>query len=389
MPWNWQNPDWPHFTWDSSRISAAEERFLLGAGVAIGAARHLAQDAHNQLVVELMSAEAVTTSAIEGEILDRASVQSSIQRELGLASDKRRATAAERGIAEMAVDLYRTFAQPLSHEMLFAWHRMVAAGRTDLADIGRYRTDPEPMQIVSGPIGAATVHFEAPPAAQVSAEMSGFVVWFNRTAPGGADFLPAIARAGVAHLYFESIHPFEDGNGRIGRAVAQKAMAQSFGQPVLVSLAPTILARRKVYYQALESANRSNEITAWLVWFADIAMEAQRRSLAQVEFILAKAKLLDRLRGQLNERQQKALLRMFREGPEGFAGGLSAGNYSVITGASPATTTRDLADLVDKGALLRTGERKHARYRLHLPPALSSTRDLKITPSDPDRLITK
>jgi Fic family protein len=368
MSWNWRQPDWPKFKWDRSRITAAEEQFLLGAGVAVGAVKHLDEDEHNQLLVEVLSGEAVTTSAIEGEVLNRASVQSSILRQLGLASpDKRRVMPAEQGIAEMMVDLYRSFSQPLSNEMLFGWHKMVTSGRKDLVDIGRYRTSREPMQIVSGPIGAPAVHFEAPPSKQVSAEMKRFVSWFNRTAPGSEEPLPAITRAGTAHLYFELIHPFEDGNGRIGRAIAEKAMTQSFGQQVLVSSATTILAHQKSYYEALERANRRNDITDWLVWFAEIALEAQRRSIAQVEFIIAKTKLLDRLRGQISERQQKALLRMFREGPEGFKGGLSAGNYSTITGASPATTTRDLAGLVEKGALVRSGERKHARYALNLP----------------------
>lgn len=367
MTWNWQSPDWPNFKWERSRISAAEERFLLGAGVAIGTVKHLGEDDHKQLLVELMSGEAVTTSAIEGEVLNRASVQSSILRQLGLAfPDKRRVMPAEQGIAEMMVDLYRSFSRPLSDEMLFGWNRMVTAGRKDLADMGRYRTSPEPMQVVSGPIGAPTVHFEAPPSKRVPTEMKRLISWFNRTAPNGNEPLPAITRAGTAHLYFESIHPFEDGNGRIGRAIAEKAITQSFGQPVLVSLATTILVHQKSYYLALERANRQNEITEWLVWFAEITLEAQRRSIALVEFIIAKTKLLDRMRGQMNERQQKALLRMFREGPEGFKGGLSAGNYSTITGASPATTTRDLADLVEKGALIRAGERKYARYRLNL-----------------------
>jgi Fic family protein len=368
MTWNWQLPDWPNFKWDRSQISVAEEQFLLGAGVAIGTVKHLGEDEHNQLLVEVMSGEAVTTSAIEGEVLDRASVQSSILRQLGLASpDKRRVMPAEQGIAEMMVDLYRSFSQPLSNEMLFGWHRMMTSGRKDLVDIGRYRTSREPMQVVSGPIGAPTVHLEAPPSKQVPAEMKRFVSWFNRTAPGSREPLPAITRAGTAHLFFESIHPFEDGNGRIGRAIAEKAMAQSFGQPVLVALATTILAHQMSYYQALERANRQNDITEWLNWFGGIALEAQRRSIAQVEFIIAKVKLLDRLRGQINERQQKALIRIFREGPEGFKGGLSAGNYCTITGASPATTTRDLADLTERGALIRTGERKHARYALNLP----------------------
>jgi Fic family protein len=366
MRWNWQQPDWPNFKWDRSQISSAEEQFLLGTGVAIGTVKHLGEDEHNQLLVEIMSGEAVTTSAIEGEILNRAIVQSSIQRQLGLASpDKRRVMPAEQGIAEMMVDLYRSFSQPLSNEILFGWHQMVTSGRRDLADLGRYRTSREPMQITSGPIGSPTVHFEAPPSRQVQAEMKRFVSWFNRTAPGSKEPLAAITRAGTAHLFFESIHPFEDGNGRIGRAIAEKAITQSFDQPVLVSLATTILAHQKSYYEALERANRRIDITQWLAWFAEIALEAQRRSIGQIEFIIAKVKLLDRLRGQINERQQKALLRMFREGPEGFKGGLSAGNYSTFTGASPATTTRDLADLTEKGALIRIGERKHSRYTLN------------------------
>jgi len=367
MTWNWQSPDWPNFKWDRSRISGAEEQFLLGAGVAIGAVKHLGEDDHKQLLVELMSGEAVTTSAIEGEVLNRASVQSSILRQLGLASpDRRRVMPAEQGIAEMMVDLYRSFSQPISDETLFGWHRMVTSGRKDLADIGRYRRRREPMQVLSGPIGAPTVHFEAPPSKRVPVEMKRFIAWFNRTAPQGKEPFPAITRAGTAHLFFESIHPFEDGNGRLGRAIAEKAMTQNFGQPVLLALATTILAHQKSYYLALERANRKNDITEWLVWFADIALESQGRRIAQVEFIITKTKLLDRLRGQINERQQKALLRIFREGSEGFKGGLSAGNYSTITGASPATTTRDLADLTDKGALIRTGERKHARYMVNL-----------------------
>jgi len=369
MEWNWQRSDWPDFRWDSARISAAEGQFLLGAGVVIGSVKHMSRDERQALVVELMSREAVTTSRIEGEILNRDSVQSSIQKELGLAVDRRRATAAELGIAAMMVDLYRSFAEPLTEDRLFAWHRMVTSGRTDLADVGRYRTGTKPMQVVSGRIGAQRVHFEAPPAASVPAEMSRFLAWFNRTMTGASAPQPAITRAGVAHLYFESIHPFEDGNGRIGRAIAEKAIAQSAGQPILLALATAILAHQKSYYEALERANKRNELTEWLTWFGDIALQAQRQSNLQVEFLIAKTKLLDRLRGQINERQQKALLRMFKEGPEGFVGGLSAGNYSRITGASPATTTRDLVDLVEKAALTRSGERKQARYWLNLPTA--------------------
>src|SRR5271157_570212 len=366
MNWNWQHADWPNFRWDAARIATPEEKFLLGAGVGLGAAKHLGTEERNQLIVEAMSGEALTTSEIEGEILNRASVQSSIQRQLGLTADQRRIPAAEQGIAEMMVDLYRSTTEPVSEEMLFRWHRMLTLGRRDLIDIGRFRTSAEPMQVVSGAMGAEKVHFEAPPSSQVPAEMNRLITWFNRTGPQGKEPLPAITRAGSAHLYFESIHPFEDGNGRIGRALAEKALAQSFDQPAMTELATAILAHQKSYYEILERTNKSNEITDWLAWFADIAIEAQHRINAQVEFLIGKTKLLDRLRGKINMRQQKALLRMMKEGPEGFKGGLSAGNFATITGATPATTTRDLTDLVKKGVLIRTGERKHARYALKL-----------------------
>ncbi len=367
MVWNWQQPDWPNFVWDKARFVKAEERFLVEAGICVGAIKHLGSEDRDQLIIEAMSTEALTTSEIEGEILDRASVQSSIRRQLGLGADNRRVTPAEQGIAEMMVDLYRSFAEPLSDDMLFAWHRMLTSGRTDLKDIGRYRTHEEPMQVVSGAIHSPTVHFEAPPSSAMPTEMARFIDWFRRTAPDGADPLPALTRAGVAHLYFVCIHPLEDGNGRIGRAIAEKALAQSLGYPTLTALAATILIKRKAYYDALEANNKLTEIAPWLSWFAATAIEAERRAIALVEFLIDKTRLLDRLRGQLNDRQEKALLRMLREGPQGFEGGLSASKYIGITGASPATATRDLADLAAKGALVRAGERRHARYDLGIP----------------------
>ena len=367
MTWNWQRPDWPNFSWNRGRLRKAEKHFLVGAGVFAGTVKYLGLTDRNQLTVEAIGAEAVTTSEIEGEMLDRASVQSSIRAQFGLETDNRRVKPAEQGIAEMIVDLYRSFAEPLSEESLFAWHRMLVKGRGDLRDIGRYRTDDEAMQVVSGAIHAPRVHFEAPPSSRMPKEMARFVKWFNRTAPTGVEPLPALTRAGIAHLYFESIHPFEDGNGRIGRAISEKALGQCLGQPTLTALAATILIRRRDYYEALEAANKDNEVTPWLASFAGVAIEAQRRTEARVEFLIDKTRLLDRLRGQLNERQEKALLRMLREGPEGFKGGLSAGNYATITGASPATATRDLADMVAKGALTRAGERRYARYIVGVP----------------------
>lgn len=367
MTWNWRRPDWPNFSWNQDRFKKAEEAFLVGSGVLQGVLTHLDEADRELLTIDAISSEALTTSEIEGESLDRASVRSAIRKQLGLATDERRATPAEQGIAEMMVDLYRSFARPLSHEVLFRWHRILLRGRRGLSDVGRYRTSSEAMQIVSGPIHLPKVHFEAPPSADLPEQMERFIAWFNRTAPDGTDSLTGLTRAAIAHLYFESIHPFEDGNGRIGRAICEKALSQCVGQPTLTALAATMLLRRKAYYAALQAATTDNELTSWIAWFAGISIEAQRRTLARSEFAVDKMKLLNRLRDRLNHRQEKALLRTLREGPEGFAGGLSAGNYMTITGAPSATATRDLADSVAKGALWRTGERRYARYHLTIP----------------------
>lgn len=364
MAWNWQQEGWPRFTWDPHRLQHAEALFIENAGVLIGVSRHLGEADRNALRIELMGDEAVDTSAIEGEPLNRDSVQASIQRHLGLASDHRRVSPAEAGIAELMVDLYGQAAASLTEATLFQWHRWIVSGRTDLADVGRYRTHASPMQIISGPLRAPKVHFEAPPSASVASEMQLFWAWLALTAPRGAGALPAVTRAGVAHLWFECVHPFEDGNGRIGRAISEKILAQGLASPAVTGMATTLLIHRKAYYAELERAHRELEITDWLLWFAARTLEAQQRALRQVEFILEKARLMGRLRGHLNTRQEKAMLRLFAAGPEGFLGGLSAANYMTITGAPSATATRDLAALVGLGALVRTGALKATRYHL-------------------------
>jgi Fic family protein len=179
--------------------------------------------------------------------------------------------------------------------------------------------------------------------------------------------LPPLTRAAIAHLYFVCIHPFEDGNGRIGRALAEKSLAQNLGQPSLIALAYTIERKRKDYYAALERNNRDLDITDWMTYFADTVLAAQNNTIKRVDFYVAKARFHERLRGKLNERQERVIARMFREGVDGFKGGLSAENYITISKTSRATATRDLADLVEKGALTRTGELRHTRYRLNIP----------------------
>jgi Fic family protein len=364
MSWNWQQEDWPHFTYDHATLEPLERRFLKQAGMLLGAYLHVSPADQDQLKIELMSNEALKTSEIEGEVLDRDSLQQSIRRDLGLPTLPFKAPPAEQGIAAMMVVLDRAFAAPLSQRLLYDWHRMLMNGRADVHDVGRYRTDPEPMQVVSGRLDRPEVHFEAPPALVLRREMDRFIRWFNATAPGGNGELPALARAGLAHLYFVCIHPFEDGNGRLARALAEKALAQNLAQPSLSSLSQIIQKRRKAYYDTLARNNRGLEVTDWLVWFGEAVLEAQLQTQRLIGFLIEKTRLYGRVRGQLNARQDKALARMFREGPEGFKGGLSVANYIAITGAPRATATRDLQQLVALDVLRRTGTLKGTRYRL-------------------------
>ena len=373
MLWNWQLSDWPNFNFEERKLRAAEARFLRDAGVIVGSMHHLDGEARQGIIISVISQDMVDSSAIEGEVLDRASVQSSIARQLGFVSDGRRSNAAEAGAAELMADLYRRYADPLSDEQLFDWHRMLMNGRRDLTDIGAYRTHPDAMQIVSGALHAPKVHFEAPPSERVPTEMARFIAWFNASAPDASAPLPAITRAAISHLWFETIHPFEDGNGRLGRAVAEKALAQSLAAPMLTAVATTINRHRKAYYTELQLASQSNQIDSWLEWFSKIVLEAQTRTIETIRFLIEKTRLLDRLNGKINPRQEKALMRMLAEGTDGFVGGLSAHNYRTITGATSATATRDLAELVKLRALTRAGERRYARYHLNIAPSAELT----------------
>lgn len=368
MLWNWQQKEWPNFRWDAKILQPLEAKFLLQSGVLSGAYQHINAADKSTLTIDLLSDEALKTSEIEGEILNRDSVQSSIRRHFGLTTDHRKIPPAEAGIAEMLVNLYQTFAKPLTHNMLYEWHLMLTNGRRDLINVGRYRTSVEPMQVVSGSIEHPRIHFEAPPSKKVLVEMKQFISWFNHSSPKGKAPLPALTRAALTHLYFISIHPFEDGNGRISRALAEKALAQCVGQPTLIALSQIIQTHKKAYYQALADNNQKLEITHWLVYFANTILAAQSWSQNLLNFLIEKTKLYDRVRGQLNARQEKVLARVFREGPPGFKGGISAENYISITKTSRATATRDLQDLVDKGALRREGEFKSTRYYLNITP---------------------
>ena len=366
MTYNWQQYDWPEFRYDLSGVENDLHTLAEKTGRASGLLTGLTADAQAEAAIEIMVVEAIQTSAIEGELLSRRDVLSSIRNNLGMdggaaAGDRRAA-----GAAALMIDVRHSFEAPLSEETLFAWHRMIMAGHRRVA-AGQWRTHAEPMQVVSGPMGHEQVHFEAPPSSQIPAEMTRFIEWFNETAPGGKKEIRKTAvRSAVTHLYFESIHPFEDGNGRIGRALSEKALSQGLGRPALLSLSRTIEAKRKHYYEALQQGQESNEITPWVAWFVHVALEAQIQAEEQIDFTLKKTRLFDRFRDQLNDRQRQILRRMLDEGPKGFEGGMSAKKYMSMTGASKATATRDLQELADKGIFVPAGGGRSTHYQIKL-----------------------
>ena len=361
MKWIWQLPNWPQFTFDTGRLAYWEREFHRNTGLIIGSLAAVTADEVNELRVTLLSNEAMDTTKIEGELLDRDSVQSSIRKQLGLQTDGRRAGPKETGVAQMMVDLFRSYQEPLAEERLFSWHKMIMNNRIDLEVIGGYRTHADTMQIVSGRLDMPKVFYEAPPSNLVEKEMNQYIAWFNQAVDVQ---MPTVIHAGMAHLYFELIHPFEDGNGRIGRTISEKALAIGARQSLITSLSSTIERDKKAYYQALERANTSLDITEWLIYFSKKILEAQVYTQKMIAFIVDKARYFEKYSGPLNDRQIKVALRLFEEGVSGFKGGLSAENYIRIAKTSRATTTRDLAEMVDLGALRKEGKLRHTRYYL-------------------------
>jgi Fic family protein len=365
MAWVWEHKNWPTFEYDATAFLEYEKQFYTNAGVIKGVFSHLAANNLEHLKIDILTQEALSTSSIEGEILQRASVQSSIRKHLGLKTDAIKIPANAAGIAEMMTDVYLHFDKPLTNETFFTWHSMLMNGRRDIETIGDYRKHDEAMQIVSGNLSAPKVFYEAPPSKYVGVEMEKLITWCNEQMDN-TNGISIIALAGIAHLYFEIIHPFEDGNGRLGRALIEKLISQKMKTPALNSFAKVIEQNKRAYYDALQSCNHSLDINEWLQFFSKMLLESQQYTIRMVNFIVAKTKFFAKYKTEFNARQEKVLLRVFEEGLEGFKGGLSAANYKTISTASPATSTRDLQELLNIKALSKTGNLKGTRYFLNL-----------------------
>ena len=363
MKYNWQQKDWPNFQYQTMDIEDMLFDFAQRTGRISGVLDGFSESEQSEAMINLMVSEAIKTSEIEGEYLSRKDVMSSIRRNLGLnpelpiSKDKR-----VEGITELMLSIRKHFKAPLTEKMLFDWHTMLMKGSKGI-QIGQWRSHEEPMQIVSGAIGREVIHFEAPPSNTISEEMGRFIKWFNESQKS---IKKPIIRSAIAHLYFETIHPFEDGNGRIGRAIAEKALSQSISRPVLFSLSKSIESNKNKYYDALKTGQRSNEITDWIKYFVKTVLDAQIDAEQEIEFTLKKTKFFDNNHATLNERQQKVIRRILEEGHQGFEGGMNARKYVSLAKTSKATATRDLQDLVEKDIFKPIGGGRSTRYEINI-----------------------
>ena len=361
----WQKPAWPRWTWDGAALLDPMSRARRSQGELLGKAGALGFDL--DLSAEILTREAVETSAIEGERLDPASVRSSVAKRLGLsAAGLPPPQRSVEGLVEMLLDATARADEPLTADRLKRWQAgLFPTGYSGAEKIvvGAYRPGPEPMAVVSGVPGAERIHYEAPPAPRVDAEMEALLAWW--TASRGT--VDGLVRAGLAHLWFVTIHPFEDGNGRVARALTDLALAQDEGTKLrLYGMSAQLHAERAAYYEVLERTQRGDgDATEWLSWFLD----ALRRSVASSDALLERSLETGRFWTAhadvpLGERQRKVVNRLLETGAGGFEGGLSRSKYAGMTHTSPATAQRDLAELVERGVLVAVGGGRSTRYEL-------------------------
>lgn len=377
LQWIWQQPGWPRLWFDPQVAAPHLAEAYRMHGLIEGKAAAIGLTNTSEITLEAMAQEVVATAAIEGERLSMDIVRSSVMRRLGLVA----AGPVDRhveGLVAVVNDANEACDQPLTEDRLCRWQSALFPGGTSGIQriaVGRYRQHEDPMQIVSGPLGKEVVHYEAPRSADVPGHMQAFLAWFEATTPGQAAgskgaTIDGLARAAIAHLWFETIHPFEDGNGRVGRAIVEMAVAQQMKPQLrLYSLSRQLLASRTAYYDQLNRMQRGTlDATEWVAWFArqctaayEAANQVMDQSLQKRRFWEAHANT------PVNERQRKVLQRLLDDGDGGFEGGLNAEKYIKLTGASKATATRDLSEMVSSGQLWVAGVGKATRYYVNVP----------------------
>lgn len=349
----WQLSDWPRWAYDAQQLAPLLARVHQAQGQLSGRMHDLGMDLRDEAALRVLTEDVLKTSEIEGEKLNPDSVRSSVARRLGI--EIAALTPADRhveGMVDMVLDATRQHDRPLTTGRLFGWHAaMFPTGDSGLRKIrvGAWRDDAQgPMQVISGPLQRQTVHYEAPPAQQIDAEMNDFLLWFN----AGPQDDPLI-KAGLAHLWFVTIHPFEDGNGRIARAIGDMALARAeTAAQRYYSLSAQLQRERKAYYDRLESTQKGTmKVSEWLEWFLDCLLRAVRGADNTLSSVLAKASFWRRWSGTpMNERQIKLLNRLL----DGFEGKLTSSKWAAIAKCSQDTALRDITDLVERGVLMRS-----------------------------------
>ncbi len=372
MPYIHEQPEWPDFTWNDRELSPALSGLRHRQGRFLGRMEALGFNLRAEASLTMLTSDVLTSSAIEGEHLNPEEVRSSIARRLGI--DVGGYVPASRdveGIVEMMLDATQNYGQPLTDERLFGWHAaLFPTGRSGMhrIKVAGWRTgEAGPMQVVSGPVGRENVHFEAPAAERLSHEMTAFLNWFN-----AADrALDPLLKAAIAHFWFVTIHPFEDGNGRIARAIADMALARADqSKDRFYSMTSQIEAERKEYYRQLESQQRGSlDITAWLRWFLECLDRALSRAEETLESVLNKARLWDAInRDPVNERQRLIINRML----DGFKGHMNTSKYAKLAKCSNDTALRDIRYLVKRSILIQNpGGGRSTSYRLAHPDELA------------------
>ncbi len=364
----WERDDWPRFDWDEGALRPRLDAVRVLQGRLLGRTEAVAGPEDLDVEMDALMQNAIRTSEIEGEHLDAASVRSSVARQLGLerAGLTDRSTARSDALVSLLLEAVHRPGESLTLQRLCAWQAALfpdGPGMFSDIRVGALRGE-QPMRVVSGRIERPRVHFEAPPRERLDAELDTFLQWFNAPPPG----LDPLLRAAIAHLWLVTIHPFDDGNGRVARAVTDRALAQAERRTVrFYSVSEAIMARRSAYYDQLEAAQKGDlEITVWLDWFLQVLEEALQQALDRMERVLAKSHFWQRhARTPLSERQIKVLNRLLDRADEEFPGGINASQYKAIARVSKATATRDLAELLDKGCIRRLpGGGRSTRYAI-------------------------
>jgi Fic family protein len=368
--WIWQQADWPLFRWRAEQLAPLLRDCAQAQGRLLGMAGATASSLGAESELDVLLQNIVTSSAIEGEQLNVGPVRSSLARRLGLEADEDgRVSPRSEGLAELMLEATQHADQPLDEARLLRWHGLLFSEQdTSLPTrirVGVLRGE-EPMQVVSGRIDRPTVHFEAPPRDGLERQLGEFLAWFarSRQEPG----LDPLLRAGIAHLWFVTLHPFDDGNGRLTRALTDLALAQAENQAIrLYTMSASILEDRAGYYRTLENSQKAGmDVSNWLEWFLRTLLASLRQALARIDRVLIKSRYWQRHREHaLSAEQLKVLNRLLEGGERGFEDGISAAQYQSVAKVSKATATRHLGDLLEKGYLQRLpGGGRSTRYRI-------------------------